>query len=181
LEKRTSDRWVLPVVTLVCAGALVTVVVQGRRAARVDEERPAPKVSLPLLGGKGGKAPLPSDRVTIVDFWATWCAPCRASMPRVQKVIDEYGPKGVALYSVDTDDPGPQREAEVREFLAENKLSFPVVLDDSSATEAFRIENLPTMVLLDRRGRVVWQHVGALNEARERDLRAQLDQALAQP
>ena len=96
-------------------------------------------------------------------------------MPRVQKLWQEYQPKGVELYSVDTDDADPQRDSTVREFLLNNQLEFPVVLDDGSAAEAFSVSNLPTMLLLDRDGKVVWSHVGALTEPYERGLRAALD------
>ena len=99
-------------------------------------------------------------------------------MPRVQKLWQEYQPKGVELYSVDTDDAEPQRDAAVREFLQQNDLTFPVVLDDGSATSAFAVANLPTMLLLDRDGKVVWTHIGALTEPNERRLRAALDTAL---
>ena len=136
-------------------------------------------MTLPLLNG--GTKPLPAGTVTLVDFWATWCAPCRASMPRVQRIFDEYRRKGFELYSVSTDDPGPDRDPQVREFLLQNRLTFPVVLDDGSASAAFSIASLPTMVLLDRQGKVVWRHIGTLTAPREQDLRAQIDRALAQP
>jgi thiol-disulfide isomerase/thioredoxin len=129
-----------------------------------------------MLGG--GRAPIPVGKVTVVDFWATWCGPCRYSMPRLQSLWAEYRPKGVELYSVDTDDPAPDRDAQVRQFLTSNGLNFPVALDDGSASEAFRVGSLPTMLLLDRDGRVVWSHVGTFTAPRERDLRVALDRAL---
>jgi thiol-disulfide isomerase/thioredoxin len=147
----------------------------GKRATAAS--RVAPAFALPRLGG--GTASIEKGKVTVVDFWATWCAPCRASMPRVQKVWREYQPKGVDLYSVDTDDPGRDREDAVREFLLENQLTFPVVLDDGTAANAFAIANLPTMLVIDRAGHVVWDHVGALTPGRERELRGILDRALA--
>ena len=121
---------------------------------------------------------LKSDAPVLIDFWATWCAPCRASMPRVQKLWQQYQPNGVDLYSVDTDEPGPDREPQVREFLAHHQLSFPVVLDDGTAERAFAVASLPTMLLLDKDGKVVWSHVGALNAGRESDLRVALNRAL---
>jgi len=133
-------------------------------------------VTLPLLGG--GNTSIPQGKVTVVDFWATWCGPCRVSMPRVQQLWKEYRSSGVELYSVDTDDASPDREAQVREFLLQNKLEFPVALDDGRAADAFSVSSLPTMVLLDKRGDVIWSHVGALSGARERDLRAAIDRAL---
>ena len=99
-------------------------------------------------------------------------------MPRVQKLWREYQNRGVELYSVDTDDPSADRDAQVREFLLQNGLGFPVVLDDGRATEAFSVASLPTLVLLDKQGHVAWSHVGALNSAREVELRSALDRTL---
>src|SRR5437763_1875672 len=142
----------------VCGAAACALRERWRAGPRFSGKA-APAVALPLLGG--GKTALPQGKVTVVDFWATWCAPCRYSMPRLQSLWSEYRPRGVELYSVDTDDPGPDREALVREFLLREKLSFPVALDDGTAAEAFRVASLPTMLLVDRTGTVVWSHVGA--------------------
>jgi predicted transcriptional regulator len=99
-------------------------------------------------------------------------------MPRVQKLYTEYKPSGVELYSVDTDDDSADREPQVREFLLKYGLTFPVVLDDGSAERAFAIASLPTMLLLDKQGKVVWSHVGALTASHEGDLRTALGRAL---
>jgi cytochrome c biogenesis protein CcmG, thiol:disulfide interchange protein DsbE len=171
------DRWMWAFVAV--AAAAVVVVAMGKersQAAKRPAERVAPAVALPRLGG--GTAGIEKGKVTVVDFWATWCAPCRASMPRLQKVWREYQPRGVDLYSVDTDDPGGGREDAVREFLLQNQLTFPVVLDDGTASSAFAIANLPTMLVIDRDGHVVWDHVGALTAGREEELRGILDRAL---
>lgn len=136
----------------------------------------APPVTLDRLGG--GKIDLPKGKVTMVDFWATWCAPCRVSMPRLQQVWADYAPRGVELYSVDTDDAGPDREPMVQEFLLQNRLSFPVALDDGSAQTAFAVQNLPTLLVVGRDGRVAWRHVGVLNGGTERELRKALEEAL---
>ena len=176
LRARRSDLWIWALVVLATASVVAVAVVQGNRAGQRFAGKPAPALSLPLLGG--GKAAIPQGKVTVVDFWATWCAPCRYSMPRLQSLWTEYKARGVELYSVDTDDPAPDRDTQVRKFLSSNGLSFPVALDDGSASDAFSVANLPTMLLLDRSGHVVWSHVGAFTAPRERDLRAALDRAL---
>ena len=167
-------------VALAAASVIVLAIAHQRKPAEgaATFASVAPSLTLPLVDGSG-KASITKGRVTVVDFWATWCAPCRVSMPRVQSVWKEYRPKGVDLYSVDTDDPGAGREAEVREFLQENKLEFPVVLDDGSASSAFSVAGLPTMVVVGRDGNVLWNHIGALTAGGERQLRDVLDRALA--
>ncbi len=168
-----TDTWIWLLVAAATASVVALAVMQGNRAETRLTGRAAPALSLPLL--EGGRSSIQQGKVTLVDFWATWCAPCRASMPRVQKVWREYQRNGVALYSIDTDDPGPDREPQVREFLMQNSLSMPVVLDDGTASQAFAIASLPTMLLLDRQGKIIWSHVGALSDRRENDLRAALD------
>jgi thiol-disulfide isomerase/thioredoxin len=177
--RETSDHVIWGAVALAAAGVLALAFVhqRGQREERRADSI-APSLALPLVDGSG-KQSIEKGRVTVVDFWATWCGPCRFSMPRVQSVWKEYRPKGVDLFSVDTDDPGASRESEVREFLLQNKLEFPVVLDDGSATSAFSVAGLPTMLVLGRDGRVLWNHVGALTSGGERELRAVLDRALA--
>jgi len=177
LRARRSDIWIWALVVLATASVVAVAVLQGNRAPPPAVSRPAPAVTLPLLGG--GIAPLPLGKVTVVDFWATWCAPCRFSMPRVQQLWAEYKPRGVELYSVDTDDASPDRDAQVRRFLRENRLSFPVTLDDGSASAAFSVASLPTLVLLDRKGDVVFSHVGMLTAPHEQRLRAAIDRALS--
>jgi thiol-disulfide isomerase/thioredoxin len=177
LRARGTDIWIWALVALATASVVALAVVQRNRGG--VERLPAGAVSaveLPLLGG--GKGALPLGKVTLVDFWATWCAPCRFSMPRVQKLWAEYKPRGMELYSVDTDDPSPGRDAEIQAFLKENGLRFPVAIDDGTASAAFSVSRLPTMLLLDRTGQVIWIHVGALTESGEHALRGALDRAL---
>ena len=171
-----TDTWIWLLVAAATASVVALAVMQGNRAETRLTGRAAPAISLPLL--EGGRSSIQQGKVTLVDFWATWCAPCRASMPRVQKLYTEYKQDGVELYSVDTDDNSADREPQVREFLLQQGLTFPVVLDDGSAERAFAVASLPTMLLLDKQGKVVWSHVGALTASREGDLRTALGRAL---
>ena len=171
-----SDAWIWVLVAAATCSVIALAIVQGRRPEARPAGRAAPAVALPLLGG--GRSAIQAGKVTLVDFWATWCTPCRASMPRVQKLYTEYKQSGLELYSVDTDDESPDRVSQVSEFLLQNRLSFPVVLDDGSAERAFGVANLPTMLLLDREGKVAWSHIGALTSSREGELRMALNQAL---
>ena len=172
-----SDAWIWVLVIAATCSVIALAVVQGRRPQPQLTGKAAPAVVLPLLGG--GRSAIQAGKVTLVDFWATWCAPCRASMPRVQKLYTEYKLNGLELYSVDTDDESSDREPQVREFLLQNGLTFPVVLDDGTAERAFAIASLPTMLLLDREGKVAWSHIGALSASHEGELRMALNRALA--
>jgi thiol-disulfide isomerase/thioredoxin len=177
-EPRGADRFLWVIVAAAAAAVLVVAVARGRSHKADPEKVAIDAVSLPLLDGTG-RSSIAKGRVTVVDFWATWCAPCRVSMPRVQAIWREYHPRGVDLYSVDTDDPSAERETQVHDFLRGNGLEFPVVLDDGTAASAFAVAVLPTMVVVDRDGRVVWNHAGLLTASTERKLRSVLDAALS--
>jgi thiol-disulfide isomerase/thioredoxin len=179
-KKRGGEATMWAVVLAAAALVVGLALFKERGSASSSPTASAPAVSLELLEG-GRSVPLPKGKVTLVDFWATWCAPCRASMPRVQSLWHEYSPRGMELYSINTDDESPQRKSAVEKFLQENRLSFPVVLDDGdkTASDAFRVASLPTMMVIDRQGRVVWSRVGSMTASGERELRLVLDGALA--
>jgi thiol-disulfide isomerase/thioredoxin len=157
------------------AGLVLALSIVEQRRAGVEV---APPIALPRLDGEGTLG-VEAGAVSLVDFWATWCGPCRVSMPRLQRLYADYGAKGVRLLSVDTDAASPDRAREVRQFLADNSLTFPVVFDDGSASEAFRVSSLPTLFLIGKDGRTLWRHVGTFQAADEAVLRALLDAALA--
>ena len=124
LGARGGDRFLWVVVAVAASAVIAVAISRGRSRQGPAAKGSTAAVSLPLLDGKG-RASIAPGRVTIVDFWATWCAPCRVSMPRVQTVWHEYRARGVDLYSVDTDDAGAEREMQVHEFLRSNGLDFP--------------------------------------------------------
>ena len=156
-------------------------VVKGRTGVAALEGKPAPAVTLKLLEGQK-QVPLASlkGKVVMLDFWATWCGPCRISMPQVQKIFREYEARGVDAFAVNTDVDARDRDIHVREFMMQNGLTLPVAIDgdDSKAQDAFGVASLPTLVVLDRQGAVAFSHIGTLNMALERELRAALEAAL---
>jgi thiol-disulfide isomerase/thioredoxin len=154
---------------------------KGRDGVAGLEGKDAPQVTLQLLdGAKQVKLAEARGSVVMLDFWATWCGPCRDSMPAVQKIWKEYEPRGVDLIAVNTDLPGVNRDPTVREFLMQNRLEVKVAIDGDKqqAQNAFGVTGLPTLVVLDRAGKVAFSHVGGLSRGAERELRAALDGAL---
>ena len=141
-----------------------------------------PAVTLQLLDGDKNVALVDKKgRVVLLDFWATWCGPCRESMPRVQRVWKDFASRGVDLFAVNTDaNLGQNRDPAIREFLMHNGLTLPVALDDSMGTAeaAFGVHSLPTLVVLDRVGKIAFSHVGS--NVDEFALRRTIDAALAQ-
>ncbi|HEX6765629.1 MAG TPA: TlpA disulfide reductase family protein [Polyangiaceae bacterium] len=107
------------------------------------------------LGGAAGKPVKLSElsgKAVILDFWASWCGPCREQAPIVDQVSRSLAGRGLVALGIVTDD---EPEA-ARKFLAEHPVRYPSVVDEQhEASRTFGVQGLPTLVALDRAGRVV--------------------------
>ena len=134
------------------------------RLIPVSRREPAPGFALPDLDG--GEVTLAdyAGRVLLLNFWATWCLPCRAEMPWFVEFQTAFGDDGFAVLGVSVDEPG--RDI-VAPFLDRSPVNYRIVLADTAARLApFGPKNvLPTTWLLDRRGRIAAEHVGLVNRA----------------
>ena len=111
----------------------------------------APSFQLTTLEGHAVSTEQLRGKVVLVNFWATWCPPCRVEMPGFQKVYDRLGSRGFVILGVSTDANG----AAVRAFLDERGITYPVGMASASVIEAFgRPPALPTSFLIDRQGRI---------------------------
>lgn len=95
--------------------------------------------------------------VVLVNFWATWCGPCKEEMPALKRLKESFAGSSFELLAVTTD----QQAEAIRTFVRALGLDFPVLLDDSKdVSAAFGVRGLPTTVLVDRQGRLVGRAVG---------------------
>ena len=99
-------------------------------------------------------------RVIVMSFWSTWCEPCKAEMPILQKLENKYGKTGLKILSISRD--GPDTVSEVAPYIRSNQYTFTVIVDeDSSIAQAYNPRNaLPFMVIIDRKGKIVKQIEG---------------------
>lgn len=133
----------------------------------------APDLALPLLGGGETRLAELRGQVVVLDFWATWCPPCVDSLPSLGRVAREFEDQGLVTLAVNGDE-GPNREQKVQAFVRAMGLAdLPVALDDGRAAGALRVRALPTLVVLDREGKVAAVHVGALSEPALREVFAE--------
>jgi peroxiredoxin len=131
---------------------------------------PAPDFALTPPGGGGPIGPSTfKGQVVIVDFWATWCAPCRKSFPAYQALVDEFGGKlAIIGVSVDDDSSGIDR------FRSETGVTFPLVWDDGQAVAgSYKPGTMPTSFVIDKAGIVTAIQEG-FHEGDEATLREQI-------
>jgi len=120
---------------------------------------PAPAISLPVVAG--GTSDLTNDRgkVILVNFWATWCEPCKSEMPGLQQLADQLGDEPFRLYSVDLQEDAPQIQA----FEQQYGLNLYAVMDeDGNATRAYGVRALPSTFVIDKQGVLRLQRLGPL-------------------
>ncbi len=98
--------------------------------------------------------------VTLVNFWATWCSPCKKELPDLVAISEEFAPKGVKVIGISTDK-GTNVVSEVNEFVTENKVTYVNIVDNGELESAFgNIRGLPTTFLVNKEGKIVDKFVG---------------------
>ena len=102
-------------------------------------------------------------KVVVIDFWATWCPPCRAEIPGYVALQEKYGQDGLAIVGISVDNQGPEV---VKQFVAKNHMNYTVVMGDESVAAAFGgVDAIPTTFIVDRQGNIRDQKVGAVERA----------------
>ena len=97
-------------------------------------------------------------KVILVNFWATWCPPCRMEIPGFVSLQEKYGPQGLQIFGLSLDEQPP---AHVARFASKNKMNYPIHIVGTDTVEAWGgIEAVPTTFLLDAQGKKVWRHEG---------------------
>ena len=154
--------------------ALVFGVVAGMHA-EVKIGDPFP--SLETTGPHAGEIPATTGKVVLVDFWASWCAPCKASFPALAALHQEYAPQGLLIVAVSVD----EKPAAYTAFIARFSPPFITVQDhDQKLVSTVKVPVMPTSYLLDRHGRVRFLHEGFHGRETETSLRRQIEMLLAE-
>src|SRR5258708_2287737 len=131
-------------------------------------------VALPDASGREQSLGQWNGKVLVVNFWATWCEPCREEMPRFVKLQQEYGEKGLQFVGIAIDEGD-----KVQRFASEIHLNYPTLLGGYGAIELSktlgnRLGALPFTVIIDRAGGVVQTHLGPMKDAELRSIIRQL-------
>ena len=118
----------------------------------------APDFTLPQLDGRELHLSSYRGKIVLLDFWATWCVPCREEIPHFVELENKYGKDGLEIVGVSMDD-GPEP---VRTFYQQFHMNYPVVMGNANLGEQYGgVLGLPIAFLLDREGRISAKHIGA--------------------
>jgi thiol-disulfide isomerase/thioredoxin len=145
-----------------------------RKLVVIDPPVPASELGFTDLRGQRVSFADSAGRIRLVNFWATWCVPCREEMPEFVKAQREFGDRGVQFVGIAVDD-----VAKVRDFAAELGLNYPALIGGYGAIELSkslgnRIGALPYTLFIDRAGRISRAHLGPLKPAELRAIVGQL-------
>ena len=125
--------------------------------ANAAAPQPAPDFTLKSLSGENLKLSELRGQVVLVNFWASWCGPCRQEMPLLDEMYQRYQKLGFTILGVNVE----QDAAAAQAMLKESPVHFPVLFDpQSTASKLYNLNAMPTTVLVDRSGNVRYLHQG---------------------
>lgn len=162
VDRLLAERVLFPLLGVVLLGSLLFMGLRPKRYGAAAD------FDLPTVGADGELA---AERVhlralrgspVLLDFWATWCAPCRVELPILASLHRRFGPRGLRVVGVNVDEGGPSL---VPSFRRRFGLDYVMVYDvEGRGSRAFNVQGLPTLVLVDKQGEVRLRHAGTASE-----------------
>lgn len=164
-SRRQFNRWITTSVAALWVGLVALAGTPKTGEAFPDLAKANLEGTVPDLTGK----------IVVVDFWASWCSPCKKALPVLAELSKEYGPKGVVFVAVSLD----EDKADMDAFLKKNPLPFTVVRDPKGKlAESLNIQGIPVSFVIAPDGKVAAAHNGFEGDKTRAKYVAQLDQLL---
>ena len=160
---------------MIVAVSTAILIATAHAEIKVGDAFPAlTSVGLAKLGA--GELPPTNGKVLLVDFWASWCAPCKASFPMMAKLHQDYAGRGLVIAAVGVD----EKPAAALAFVRKLAPPFPTVHDrEQKLVQQVVVPTMPTTYLIGRDGRVRSIHQGYRGDSTERELRKEIEALLA--
>jgi peroxiredoxin len=156
----------LPILILVVFLVVAIPVLRYYRSQGISPGQRAPEFTLNDFDGNAVSLTDLRGQVVMLNFWASWCGPCREEMPDMQRVYDDLKDDGFTILAVSLD----QSQDDARKFIDENGFTFLVVMDDAAVADMYEVTGIPKTLIIDRDGIVRQVRVGQLNESSLRQL-----------
>ena len=171
IQRQNSSRFFIAV--LLCIGAAsVPLFAQAQVPENVknsfakaglpllDTNRDTKNFTLKTLDGKQVSLDDLRGKVVFLNFWATWCGPCRQEMPSMEALYQRFKNSGLEFAAVDI----MEKETDVGAYIKQNNLNFPIALDlDGNVSKNYRIQAVPATFIINRNGKIILSTVGARN------------------
>ncbi len=175
----TARRWIRGVALSICTVALTGLLwaADNKKDTKSLEGQPAPDFTMQTLDGKTVKLSDQKGSVVLMDFWATWCPPCRKSLPHIQKLSEDkaLAEKGLKVWAINAH----EDKAKVQDFITSNKFTFTVPLDaDGTAMKKYLSHVIPTTVLVGRDGTIKNVFIGYSGEESDKEMESAIEAAL---
>ena len=141
-------------------------------SADINSEGPAPDFALKSDSGENLRLSEFRGEVVMINFWASWCGPCRQEMPLLDELYAQYQPMGFTILGVNVE----ENSSKAKQMLGDAPVNFPVLFDnDSEVSKLYNVVAMPSTVLVDRNGNVRYLHQGykpGYEEAYQQQVRA---------
>lgn len=140
-----------------------------------DASKPAADFNLPGLKQANVKLSDYKGKTVYLDFWASWCGPCRKSFPFMNQMQEKYGKDGLEVIAINVD----EKRVDADKFLADNPGKFTIAFDKEGKTPtAFSVDKMPTSLLIDAKGNITYIHV-SFSDEKAAEIEARIKEQLA--
>jgi thiol-disulfide isomerase/thioredoxin len=177
MNYRTTAGWRRACASLLRAALTLATFMSPTGASAVGVGEIAPAFALPTAGGDTVDLGALRGRVVYLDFWASWCGPCRHSFPWMSEMQQKYGARGFTVVGINVD----RRRPDAERFLQQTPAGFTIVFDEAGKTpSAYAVKGMPSSYLIDAEGRVAVVEIG-FRDARKAPLEERIRALLAPP